>query len=504
MTTPVNQSTVNSVIISTVAKHPKYELMYDIWQQLKVTGELGEREVKLQGETYLPKTSGQLKDGTDGNTRYEAYKQRAVFYNYVGDTVSKGLGMLHTKASVYKLPKALEPILKSFTINGEPLDSFHRDLNKAQLNPSRIGLLVDMPETIDATFIPYIVKYNAMSIVNWDESLDPITKDIKYNWILCDESCYTFDQKTKSWTPEEKYRLFALRNGIKGKEYYTANITPSQWTTWNIENPDESLITVPRLNGKSLTLIPFVICNVTNINGEPEYPLLENQSNLSLSLYRQDADYRQALFMQAFSILALLGFTEDEVKGGVYIDSAIRSTNEKAKVEYAGVNGNGLMEMREAHNALKNDTRSAGLRISEKEGVESGKALEQRIALTTNDLLTIAKTSGEAITKLCMIIAEWMGLSDAEKAEISIVPNTDFNYQLIPARDVFDMYQVVAQGGMTNEDYYNWLKQNDLTKFQTYGEWKKAERAEIIDFSNTVNNTITEGQDDDSQSEDTE
>ena len=62
---------------------PDYTLMRDCYK--------GEKQVKSKSETYLPPTGGQTLDGMgigqDGRTAYNAYKQRAVYHNFVHDAV---------------------------------------------------------------------------------------------------------------------------------------------------------------------------------------------------------------------------------------------------------------------------------------------------------------------------------------------------------------------------------------------------------------------------------
>ena len=55
----------------------------------------GEREIKEAGETYLPRTEGQMADPQFGARRYEAYKSRANYFNYFFSTAATMLGILH-------------------------------------------------------------------------------------------------------------------------------------------------------------------------------------------------------------------------------------------------------------------------------------------------------------------------------------------------------------------------------------------------------------------------
>ncbi len=461
-----------------ITPNPNYTAMLPLWKQMHDTVEKGEIAVKEAGEEYLPKTDGQRQDTNTGSKRYKAYKQRAVYINFGKRTIKKALGLMHHKDYTVKLPESMSYLKESFTISGDSLTSFARDLNREQLIKSRAGLLVDFSSSeIEAK--PYIVPYFAEAIVDWNE-LD----DKSLEFVLLNETRLEFNRESKTWEKVAKYRLLGLATSINEAEYleptyYSAVITPKEWEGFDLDNPID--VIVPTIQGKPLNKIPFTFCNATNTYAELQAPVMIDQSNLSLAYYRGDADYRQAIYFQAFAILVLAGFNKDEIEaqGGIQVDGALISSQDGAKASYAQTNGSGLQEMRMSLDTLKKESEREGIVITDKDGVESGKAIATRITLQTSDLLEIAKTGGEAIQKSLEIIAEWLEV----KEEVQAIPNSDFNLENEQPRSVFEMWQVLKENGLSIEDYYLWLRKNNYTDFKTFEEWDKALSTQKVDIN---------------------
>ena len=472
----------NKTIPKPAITHPQYLDMSLFWDQMYDTVEIGESEVKLKGTQYLPKTDGMIKDSRTGATRYDAYKKRAVYINFGKRTIKKALGLMHHKEYASKLPSKIEYLRSDFTISGESIEDFARELNRHQLIYSRMGLLIDFNENKPEN--PYIVTYTAKSIIDWNE-LD----DRSCDFVLLNESGYEFDYISKTWSPVAKYRLLGLAYSYNGEKlaqptYYTVVLNNETWASFDIINPVDMEgveIIFPSIKGKYLNYIPFVFCNATTLYPEPQMPVLIDQSNLSLAYYRGDADYRQALYFQAFAILILAGFDEEQIKDNIRVDGYLCSSDANAKGSYTQTNGTGLTEMRLSLSELKKESEREGIVITDKDGVESGKALSTRITLQTSDLTEIAKTSASAILWCCWIIGEWLGLSETELNSIDIIPNLDFNLENELPRSVFEMWQVYSNGGIPEEDFYKWLRENNYTGYRTFEDWKSADRQTIIE-----------------------
>ncbi len=448
----------------TISCQPSYDRMLPIWTQLYITTELGQTGVKNAGETYLPKTEGQVEDGNDGTVRYDAYKKRATYYNFCSKTIKKAMGLMHSKTGVIQLPEKLDKWIESITIDGEDIYSLSRDINSQQLLYGRIGLLLDYSEKGQ---FPHVVKYSADSILVWNEIV--VNGSKKLQFVLLDESGDVFNSESKTFEKKDQFRLLALGRGEIFEYYYSVLLDERTWITWDIDSPDQSHEEFRIFkNPKTIDYIPFTVANIKTTTMEIEKPLLVELSDLSLSAYRADAEYRQGLYLQAFALLFLIGFSTKKMENTkVRSDGFIHSDNKDAKVGYANASADGLGEMRLSLEALKRESEGNGIVISDKEGVESGKALTTRITLQTSDLRELALTSAEAINKLLKWGLEWMGSPNICK----YTPNLDFNQEKLSPRDYLDLWNVAVGGGISLKNVYRWALRNDMAIEDTYEDW---------------------------------
>ncbi len=461
--------------------NPKYDEMVSVWTQLYITTELGQTGVKARGEEYLPMTEGQKEDFKEGNgiKRYTAYKTRATYYNFCAKTIKKAMGLMHSKDATVQLPENIKEWAESITIDGEDIHSLNRDINSSQLLYGRIGLLLDVTEK---TKYPHVVKYSADSILVWRESvIDGIKKP---EFVLLDESGYEFNMETKKFEYKEQFRLLALANNMGTKKvFYTVVLDAKEWGSWDIENPDidyEGLTVVK--TPKKISYIPFVVANIKTSTMAIEKPLLVELSDLSLSAYRADAEYRQGLYLQAFALLYFIGFSDKKLKeNGVRSDGYVSTENAKAKIGYANASADGLGEMRMSLESLKVESEGNGIVISDKEGVESGKALTTRIMLQTSDLKEISLTCEESINRILKWGAEWMGVEGVCRFSA----NLDYNQEKLLPRDYLDLWNVSVGGGISLRNVYRWALQNDMAVEDTYEEWLEniQESLNVLGFS---------------------
>jgi len=308
--------------------------------------------------------------------------------------------------------------------------------------------------------LPSIVQYNAETILNWDSDNNPP------RWVVLDESRNVLEEGTLSWTRKEEYRLLALDSSDR---YYTA-VFDEYPRTVDVNEPASAVdqadpmsgeAVYPMLNGNTLDVIPFVVINATSLGLGVEKPMLLGLSNLALAVYRGDADYRQALFMQAQDTLFLKGFVEGEdssvrMGAGAYLSSV----NPEADAKFIGIESDGLSEMKDSQNNLIEKASDMGIEMRDKSGVESGDAILTRLTVRTATLTTVAKVAAAGVQKLLRIAATWSGV-DPETVEVK--PNIDFTDSTVTPKEVLEMWTVAQQGGMTVEDFHAWLKQHDLT-----------------------------------------
>jgi len=436
-----------------VSKHPQYTEIDPLWDQMIDTS-IGEHRIKEQGIIYLPKTDQQETAGTLGETFYQAYKEKSIFYDYVKKTQQDALGLLHKDPIVFSVPPKIDNYINRISNDGDNAQTFMRRIHEQQLLTGRTGLLLDIDENSEFISILYCAK----RITNWDsENTTP-------RWIILDESDYEIDKSTMNYTWKNKFILLALN---ESDQYFIVRFT--NWDPTYLKG-DEDVAEYPQYKGQLLNQIPFTFCNASSILSDVELPPLLPLSNITLSLYRGSADYRQALHMQAQATFFLKGFTNSELE---YIttgaNSYIATTEKEADAKFIEIGGAGLSEMRESQSDLKSVAANLGVDLMDKNAVESGSAINTRMTIRTANLRTIAETSAAAVEEQIQYMLNWM---NTPTEEYSVIPNIDFIDETVAASELNQMYNVYAQGGMTSQDYHAWLAQKDLTE-TTYEDWMK-------------------------------
>lgn len=442
--------------------HPDYMDYCLDWNQMDDTIS-GEREVKESGTTYLPKTEGQKNDNQNGSKRYENYKLRANFFNYVSDTSISMLGVMHSEApGEVAVPARIEPLLENTDLTGDNIYNLQRRINNNQVNYGRYGLWVSVPDGEGPDINPYIVEYKWNKIINWNEVQENGKRILKF--VVLDESKAKFNIEKNEWEWVDMFRLLALdANG----EYYTRILEDKDLKkAGNIlyppdvidENGNEIDI-YPNLAGKKLDYIPFTFVNTTHLHAEPEKPPLLSLSNICLAIYRGEADYRQTLFMQGQDTVFGTGFTAEELKLGAGAATIVES--KEATLQYVGATSDGLERMEVSQEDLHKKAQNAGIALIDQSQQESGEALKTRLAIKTASMKTIAITGAAAIIKTLKIIADW---TNSNKEEVVFIPNLDFSKSNVTAQEVLQLW-TGRQTGMplSKESIHEYLRRHDFT-----------------------------------------
>lgn len=231
---------------------------------------------------------------------------------------------------------------------------------------------------------------------------------------------------------------------------------------------DATKMVVPMYRGTPLEEIPFVFINTRDLLAIPDQAPLEGLARLVLVIYRGEADYRQALFMTGQDTLVVIGGTRNP-DGTPGSDDAIRTgAGSRIDVEmngdakYIGVSSAGLSEMRQA---LENDKKlaagKAGQLIEIKGGVESGEALDTRLAAQTASLNQLALTGAKGLELALKKVAIWIG---ADPEQCKVTPNMEFGETPLTFQDLGSLMSAKVQGlPLSTESIHALLRSKRLT-----------------------------------------
>lgn len=490
------------------SKHPLYEKVAPDWIIMRDTY-AGERTVKEKNFDYLPPTAGMVIDDclsrradAIGWIAYRAYVMRAVYYNFVADAVERMIGHMHRQPANIKLPKAMEPLLEDATSQGESLQLLLRKINTEQLVSGRIGIMADLPaHAVSGDIIPYLTTYVAEAIINWDdgtyveheddESKTVDTHKAALNLVVLDESGY---QRTPdfTWTEVKRYRVLVLGDvnkqetpGAEGVSYKTA-LFANTGTGDNNLIFDESKLVTPVLTGQPLDEIPFVFINSKDIVTTPDDPPLIGLANLSVAIYRAEADYRQSLHKQGQDTLVIIGGNPgggldgepgSEPGGAWRVGSgASIEVDVGGDAKFIGVDSSGLSEQREALSADKKaaEGQAGNLIDTQNRSAESGNALEIRVSARTTTLTQIAQAGAAGLQKILRTVARWKGLNEDE---VQVEPNLDFVDAPLTGQELVQLMTARSQGApIALQTIHEMLFDRGLTKLSWEDELKRIEK----------------------------
>lgn len=491
------------------SKHPLFEQFQDYWLELRDAAQ-GERVVKEKGFKYLPPTAGMVADGamtstaSDGFIAYDAYRKRAHYPDVIDEAVEAMLGIMHSKPPTIELPAVMEPMRESATFRNESLDMLLRRINEEQLTTGRLGLLGDVIDVGKRKGQPYISLYIAEHIVNWDEGQR--TRDVdadgetdgtgdgddghievvetqSLNFVSLNES--GFERLVDfEWEEVQKYKILVLGDpleneaqGADGATYRVGDFRDNALTF------SEDRLEEPEINANKASEIPFTFINTKDVASEPDEPPLMGLSSLAMVIYRGEADYRQALFMQGQDTLVVIGSDDPNKKWRVGAGASINITNPAGDAKFIGVDSQGLTEMR---SALENDYRRAAQKAGQmleatSREAESGEALRIRVSARTATLNQIALTGAFGLEQVLRKIARWMG---ADPEQVTVTPNLDFVDDELAGRTLVEYLTAKSIGAPWSlESIHELMQERGLTKKTWEEEMKSIEAESDLEFA---------------------
>lgn len=515
-------------VVSTTAsdsvqtKHPQWIDVAPDWKICRDAAK-GERHVKLQRETYLPTTSGMRAAGMgtnqEGLAMYNTYLKKAVFPYLVQPAVNALVGVMHREKAKFELPPQMEPLRENATLEGESLQTLLMRINEAQLLVGRIGLLADVPTGMGNN-LPHIVVYEAESIINWDESRREDGRK-RVDLVVLDES--NWERTTGfGWEFQNKYLVLDLvptnavdenfeevrfvkadqkviyrsRLEVVDEESITNEQVNRQTEVTQVSNATTLQGVTPTLRGTTLEEIPFVFIGSVDLTPSPDQIPMLGLANLSFTIYRGEADYRNTLFMQGQDTLVTIGAMQGEGEKKDQFVGAAATLNLpiNGDAKYIGVSSDGLPEQR---TALENDYQKASelganlLSSSRGAAKEAEETLQIRVAARTASITTVVVAGAIGLQTALRQIAVWMGL---DPLKVIVQPNMDFVPDKFKPKELLDfMAAKNADAPFSLESIHNWGREKGITEL-TFEEEKKKMEQEETDMAEMRGNNETDEQ----------
>lgn len=449
--------------------HPFYTKMTKVWCKMKDCYQ-GENVIKAGREKYLPPTSGMVIDGQGGANpqapgvkAYNAYLSRAYYPEVVEEAVQLAIGVMHSKPPTIEVPDGLKALFDKATDTGEDLYMLLRKINAHQLVTGRLGLLGDIRLSAEGAPLPTVVLYEELAVQNWDDVLvDQDSSELRF--VMLDETCPEMDKQTFQWQTKEKYKVIALVTA-DGKMAFDGDVVfgAGYATIGPEDNPAEATYTPMSVQGTSVAKVPFVFCNPKDLSSVPDKPPLDGLANLSLCIYRGEADYRQDLHMQGQDTLVVIGNQQmdesDPVRTGA---GAMLKVSVGGDAKYIGVTSQGLPEQRLALETDYKRAESKTAKLMNESGRESGDALRIRIAAQTATLNQIAIAGAAALQEVVRYLAIMFG---EDPAKVVVTPNLEFAEVAGDGLTLKAIIEAKALGlKISDKSIHTWAKEQGFTK----------------------------------------
>lgn len=452
--------------------HPLYVEFAQDWAQMRKTYR-GERIVKEHGFPFLPPTSGMVADGvsdtsSDGFKAYTAYRVRARFPELVKEAVESMLGVMHAKPPVIELPKRLEGMLERATLRNETMPMLLRRINEEQLITGRLGILLEVPDgppPKGSPVNPFIALFNAEHLINWDEGEVDMIQPDSLNMVVIDE---TEEERFDgfNWKEVKKHRVLVLGDPFTNEQTGLYSVAVLRDDAELVVEDLES----PSIQGRTLKRIPFQFINTKDVVPTPEDAPLLGLSNLSLTIYRGEADYRQSLYLQGQDTLVEIGNSGTKEGEATRVGTGAKiSLPVGGDAKFIGVDSAGLEEQRLA---LVNDyqmgnQKAGALLEAVSRSAESGEALRVRVSARTASLNQIAMAGAFGLRELLRTAAEWVG---ANPDEVVVEPNLDFVDDTMAGKELVDIMAAKGLGAPISLDSIHQLEQERGLTTKTFEE----------------------------------
>lgn len=286
---------------------PQYELIRDCLA--------GEQQIKFRRDKYLPRPNA-VDVSPENIARYNAYINRAVFYNVAKRTQGGLIGQIFLRDPVAKVPTILEPVVTDATGSGVSLDQLAQEASSYALGFGRGGVYVDYPTTDVPASKEEIDKGDVRPTIKVVAPWDCINYRVKQRGAKLILSLVVFRE---DFTEEDDGFETRIRD---------------QWRVLRLDGEDKLVVEIYRnkigtapevqyfpkdADGERLNELPFSFIGAMNNDPAPQEPPLYDLCSLNVAHYRNSADYEENVYIIGQPTPWFSGLTEEwvtKVMGG--------------------------------------------------------------------------------------------------------------------------------------------------------------------------------------------
>jgi hypothetical protein len=439
-------------------EHPEYKQWVEQAQVMRACI-AGERAVKELGTKLLPALEGATRDD------YEAYKNRASYFNATRRTLMAVHGNVFRRGSVITLPDDMLDWAEAVTQDGLSLEEFIMLVAREVLSVGRCGVLVDWDNERNA---PVFNLYAGENITNWFDT--PGTNGAQPEAIVLKE-VVDIGSERDPYSHNFVTQLRAIRvvDGVVVSEVWRHR--GDRW------KPVPELTSTPTVRGQAMSQIPWVWFGNGNNTSEATDSLLSDLASLNAKHYASSADLAHALHFTALPTPYITGLergeTGDEQTQTWRIGSPVAwSLPEGATVGMLEFKGAGV-------SAIRDDLRDKEARMAVL-GAKLVGTLPATNSTATEWTFLNAAEQGALTSFINHMesgferLLEWAGIfsNSTFGTPISVDIPRDTNSQPLTPEQLEKLYNVLRAGGISLDTYLGALERGELlpANFDFYSE----------------------------------
>lgn len=428
----------------------------------------GSDAIKLAGSKYLPMMS--CRDSVEARMRYEAFKNRAVFVGFLGQTLEIEHGMIFRRCPTINANDNFlnSGLLSNVDRKGSSLYQFASDTTYDVMQTGFGGYLLDMPSAPDGLSVadaekmgirPYIKYYPAEDITFWRyadyNGSERLSLVVLHEMVDVSTSKFSHDMI-------DRYRVLEFDD----EGYYIQTIHTAEYTTDAEGNKhlkgflEESFPII--VQGKRINYLPFVFLPY----GEPEKPMFYDLALLNIAHYQATADYKNGVHMTTIPTGYITGYTprnsKDEEGDEITLGGDIFLTEENSDAKFGTLvfSGEGLTHAEKDIDKI--EAQMAGIFIKDiapdKKTSETAESAYVHRAGENAKLATFARNMSIKLTQIIQWFQEWNNYD----VDAVVQLNYDYETMSLDPNIINSIANISGQGKFPLYCVFWILKQQEL------------------------------------------
>ena len=426
--------------MAVTTRHPEYTTdRINEWRLMRDAYD-GESAVKRRGELYLPMLPAWRAMPDKGEAAYASFIARARFPEIVSNAVRGMVGVMHGQEWQIELPPALEYLHERATPDGLPLEVFSRRISTELLVTGRYSVVTDAPESGGD---PYLVGYDAETLVNWDE---------RGNFYVFEEiedrrNGFVWDQVMRS-------RVLVIEGGRYVQRLYDdgALVKEMQPTS---------------RGGGVLGFIPVSVGGAMDMDLKPDIPPLIGVARAAIAHYQEYADYRTALQMSYQATLFVFNAEKPprSVGAGVVVSLKSAEIGKDVRAEYVTPPPTPIEAFERAMDREQQSAIRSGAQLFDNtpRGQESGDARRLRFSAETATLATIAGSSAAILERALKNAALMAG---ANPDEVIVSPPQNMLEGRLDGQEITALVSAWEKGAFGYRTLYENLQRGKIASME--------------------------------------